>query len=209
LTPVKQQIITPDMWALFLRRLQEFRWRGLVGFHRFGEPLLVPQFHRYISELLSACPKSIPILFTNGDRHQELALAMEAGLKRVIITEHESTKPGWADPLLQLQRRHGGRRIRIRRLKKYGNHAGTMKHIQVEPLEFCDSKSSGFGIDINGNLLMCCEDFQLKTAIWGNIQEKSLEELWFNHAYVSMRRRLRAGLPTLDICKGCFGQNHS
>lgn len=202
----KQTVIQQETWHLFLKRLREFDWRGMVGFHRFGEPTLVPDFHRYVRELKLSCPASLPYLFSNGDRPEVIRKALLEGLTRALITEHEGTDHArWYRPLRDLQDEFGRSRVRIRKLETYGNHAGTMTHIEVDPLTRCDIKSSGLGFTVDGIAFMCCEDAKLETAIWGSLVHKRIDEIWFNPHYVAMRRSLASGTPKLPVCKGCFG----
>lgn len=203
----RQKIVTKDVWETFLRRLDEFRWNGMVGLHRFGEPTLVPDFHLYVRQLKEARPRCMPVLFSNGDRPDVIRRAFESGLYRAIITCHEGTDESkWLPPLNDLLARYGSGKMWIRKLEKLGNHAGKMEHITVEPLTHCADKSSGIGFDVNGTAFMCCEDPDLKTAIWGSIMTKSIHDIWFNPHYVEIRRKLAAGEPVLPICRGCFGK---
>lgn len=199
--------VTDEVWQAFISRLVEFRWRGMVGLHRYSEPTRHPKFAAFVEELANL--GALPFLFTNGDYPEVLDEALAKGLFRALVTQHDPVKPGWFDGVLKLQRKYGPKRVRIRRLAELGNHAGYMPNIPVPPLTFCDDKNSGLGFNIKGEPFFCCEDPDLHTSLrhLGDLFTKSIHDIWYEPNYAKMRRDLRRGKPTLPICKGCF-QTH-
>lgn len=116
--------VTDEVWRAFISRLVEFRWRGMVGLHRYSEPTRHPKFAAFVEELANL--GTLPFLFTNGDYPEVLDEALAKGLFRALITQHDPVKPGWFEGVLKLQRKYGPKRVRIRRLTELGNHAGYM-----------------------------------------------------------------------------------
>jgi radical SAM protein with 4Fe4S-binding SPASM domain len=54
------------------------------------------------------------------------------------------------------------------------------------------------------NAILCCHDYQGE-HVYGNLRDSSIAEIWNGQSFRRMRSQLRAGKPTFDICKDCFG----
>ena len=202
----KQQIIAPTMWDKWTSRLREFDWRGAVGFTRYSEATLIPNFTEYVADLKAKVPACLPYLYSNGDRPEMLRAAFYAGLFRVVITQHENTdETKWLPPILDLKKEFGWR-IKFHKISHYSNWAGALSHIKMEPFTECIEGGTGMGFNIDGHMFMCCSDPQLRTSLWGNLMNRSLHDIWFDPTYMRVRADLLKGVPHLKICHGCFGK---
>ena len=204
ITPMKQKIVSNEVWEMFLKRLEEIKWRGMVTFHSYNEPTIVPNFPDYVKELKSRLPHCFPLLFTNGDKPDAINEAMKSGVFLAIITEHPPFKESWPGPIDDLKKKWGWR-IRVQRILNPHNQAGRMAEIKCEPMTKCVDNVEGMGIDVDGNMGLCCVDYEHNyNKMFGNILEKSIKEIWFSKAAVETRRKLAAGIPVTKLCHGCF-----
>lgn len=204
-TPQKQKIVTRETWERFLSRLEEIPWRGMVTFHSYNEPTIVPGFPDYVRELKSRLPHCFPLLFSNGDKPDVIDESMKAGVFLAIITEHPPFKPTWRPRIEELEKKWGWR-IRAKRLSSLHNQAGRMKDIECEPMTKCIEAVGGMGIDVDGNMGLCCVDYEHNYRnLFGNIHEKTIKEIWFSKRAVEVRRMLANGQPATVLCNGCFG----
>lgn len=192
--------ITAGDWALFLRRLREYRWRGLVGLLRFNEPLLDKQIVKRVRQLKEQGCK--PLLYSNGDLLTD-ALAnelVEAGLFRCYLTNHPPEKPGWVE--------------RIRDIVAWYPKEFILKpavipepigglNIGLHPYSDCTLPSWALCFDHALNGILCCHDYRGEHR-FGNLRRASIGEVWNNPRFRAQRQQLRAGKPTLPICRDCF-----
>ncbi len=198
--PMKQEIISEEMWALFKSRLREYRWRGILGMARYNELSLVPKSERYVRELVElGC---LPLIPSNGDKPDVVRKWCEAGAKRIEITQHPPDKDGWLDAIAEVQKEHP-KIIRIRRIEPdvLHNQAG-MVPAQTNPRTHACLSVLGLTVDVYGDALLCCLDYYRKHQ-YGNIKDKSLEQIWTDLNYVKVRKLIGERKPGAALCKGC------
>jgi radical SAM protein with 4Fe4S-binding SPASM domain len=215
LAPKKQQIVSQELWKMFLNRLDEIKWRGIVTFHLFNEPTIVPKFPEYVRELKARRPKCLPYLFTNGDRPAVIEEALQAGLFMATITEHPPFKEGWAEPVEKLKKKWG-MHVRIQRIAQSSedvpsdfkgeiidmhNQAGRFD--LAEPITKCIHEAGALTIDFEGNMLLCCRDYDHEYK-FGNIMDGSIKDLWYSPKAVKTRQLVAKGISATKLCNGCF-----
>ena len=70
-------------------------------------------------------------------------------------------------------------------------------------------------IDLNGDVLLCCQDMYNRTKVFGNILEKKLIDIWLDKKLNDFRNKLKKGKRVLSPCNNCtangmiFGESHS
>jgi sulfatase maturation enzyme AslB (radical SAM superfamily) len=199
--PMKQQIVSKELWETFLFRLREFKWRGVVSVTSYNEFSLIPNSDQYIRDISElGC---LPLLFSNGDRPQVVESWVKAGARRILITEHPPFKQEWVDAILPIVKRYP-RVMRLRRLDNsvLHSHAGRVPY-GIKPYTRCDSQKA-IVVGVKGNVGLCCLDYGVKYN-FGSIVEKSFQQIWFEPEYVKLRQDISDGNPRTDLCKGCFG----
>jgi radical SAM protein with 4Fe4S-binding SPASM domain len=198
--PMKQQIVSEEMWSLFKRRLVEFGWRGIVGTARYNELALIPNSERYIRELSELGCK--PLIHSNGDFPETVAKWCEAGAKRVVLTEHPPVKPGWRDRADALAAKYP-KIIRLHKVtdENRHNHAKQVKVTTKRAKRPCSSHH-GLSVDINGDTLLCCLDY-FRQHKFGNIRDNSFGEIWYHPEYVKVRGLIDDRKPARSLCAGC------
>ena len=220
-TPKKQQIVSQEVWNTFLKRLEEINWRGIVAFHFFNEPTLVPKFPEYVREVKARLPKCMPYLFTNGDRPAIIEEALQAGLFVATISQHPPFKEGWSEPIDALKKKWG-MHVRVQRILPVAeagkpvddfngeiiemhNQAGRID-VAWEPLKKCIHESGAMWIDVEGNMLMCCRDYDHEYK-FGNIMDRGIKDIWYSPKALKIRQLVSKGVSATKLCNGCFQPN--
>lgn len=204
---VKQQVVSDEMWGIFLYRLREFKWRGIVTFHLFNEPSLVAKSPQLVADIKAlGC---LPYMFSNGDRPDMVAKWCEAGAYRVRVTEHEPYREDWLPGIKRVADRYP-KQVIIQRLwrEMMNNHAGQVA-LEVKPMETCHA-ARAISISVNGQVGLCCEDADHE-ANFGNINTQSIQEIWDSPAYRNARERTARGVSARGsvgrFCDACFGRD--
>jgi radical SAM protein with 4Fe4S-binding SPASM domain len=195
-SPHKQEIVKDEMWELFISRLKELRWKGAVAPTAYNEPSLAPKHAQYIADLKEAGCR--PITFTNGDRPKAIQQWVDAGIFRVIVTEHPPYKPGWWDHIQPLVDKYP-KIVRAKRLEWVHNQAGA---VEGDKIDNCFS-AHGLSVKINGKVSMCCLDYESQYPV-GDITKNSLQEIWDSPLHREIRRKVIRGIPATELCKNCL-----
>lgn len=78
-----------------------------------------------------------------------------------------------------------------------------LKEVYVgrDDYNYCDNINSTITIRSNGNIVPCCYDLTNKTVL-GNINNKTIEEIWNNDEYNSLRENISNYIYP-EMCKKC------
>ena len=72
-----------------------------------------------------------------------------------------------------------------------------------KPFSFCNRLFEQAYILFNGDVVLCCVDWE-RTTILGNLQEHTLEEIWNGELFTEIRRRYLAGDLKGLLCQKCL-----
>ena len=202
--PMKQDIISDEVWNKVVSRIEEYGWIGPVALTRYNELSLVPNSARFVADVKKI--GALPYVFTNGDRPEVILEWLEAGAHRIVVTEHEVTKvspkkPQWLPCIMAIKRRYPFR-VQLQRLKPENMHTH-IGLVKVEGHQVQQCFSDGLTIDYKGNVMLCCLDYR-RTHEFGNIMDKSIDEIWTEPTFKMLREEPRRGNPILEICKKCL-----
>ncbi len=195
--PHKQKIVDADIWHLFLRRLEEFRWRGAVALTKYNEFSLVPNSWNYVAALRDRGCR--PVLFSNGDRPEVIERWVEAGAFRVRVTEHPPFRPEWAERIEEVRRRHP-RVVKVARLQWLHNQAGRIE--TGERMDYCYN-AHGISVNHDGTVSMCCLDYENEHLV-GDIRRQSFAEIWRSPRHRAVREKVVRGVPATPLCSTCL-----
>lgn len=199
--PTKLKVIDEELWNLFKRRVQEWRWRGMVGLSRYNELSLVKGSERYVAEIREI--GALPHVFSNGDKPDQIRAWCREGAFRIVITEHPPKKEGWKEQVLELQEEFP-KIIVVKALAPdmLHNHGGKVevKEAQRAP-SYCRAQNT-LTINIEGNALICCLDFHSQHT-FGNVKEHSFEEIWRGEKYLKVRRAIIDRKAGTKLCSTC------
>lgn len=187
-------------------RLREAKFDGILTFSFYNEPLLDKRLPDLVRCVKANLPKCIVRIFSNGDfLSTKLADELvEAGAADFIITIHNKKQEPFLKhikPVVDKYPHH----IVIQSLHGQAlyNRGGT---VDVENNDMAKKGClflTQLVIDYRGNVLLCCNDYHRK-YIFGNINDKNLEEIWKSKKFQKIHSDLRKGVTSLAICKDCL-----
>ena len=205
--------------------LSSLNFQGIVNISGTGEPLLT----KHICDIVKLfSEKNIHIeIVTNGDKLSTKLInkLYTAGLSQLVVSMYDGpeqveyfnklfAKCNIATDLYTLRDRWYSEEEGYGLM--YTNRAGSLKlkdkSVQLVP---CYYPSYATYIDWNGDILLCCQDMYNRTIKFGNIQNKSLLEIWKNKKLIEYRQKLKEGNRCLSPCNNCnangvvFGKNHA
>ena len=134
----------------------------------------------------------------------------EKGVKNFLVTQHENKPPKkfleWYSSAPSSMKKN----IIFKELNensKLSNRGGLVKvkkRATVENMLYrhCPWARLGLFIDVNGNMLLCCNDF-FGNHSFGNVKEKTIIEIWNGEKYKKLRSEINKGKFNLEICKKC------
>ena len=202
--------ISNENYEKFISRLAEIKWNGVVDFIFYNEPLLHPDIVGLVRRLKQVVPWCLPRIITNGDvLCSPLARDLiNEGVFNFWVTRHVPVKPHWDARMADLQVEFPGY-VTVTDIMdvqaKQGLHtrAGMVKVENEYKVDSCHSSQSCQHFDINLKALLCCNDYH-KVHGFGNLNEKSIMEIWNDKSYRRIRNELREGITKLPICKNCI-----
>ena len=199
--------------ALFekiIQELAEIDFSGRVSYHFYGEPLLDKRLPRMVEYTKKHVPNSDTEIYSNGD-FLTLDLFRDyirRGLDLFLITQHDNLMPDNLQHILDNATPAEKKHIVIRFVKdRYLiNRSGLITTLGtvVEPLKTpCDWPLTSMVITMNGNVVLCCNDYY-ETEVIGNVADTSLREVWTDPRFDQFRRALAKGDRTVSkLCHEC------
>lgn len=142
----------------------------------------------------------------NIDRFLELKKRKGATKPRVRVTMVRTKAIEEELPEIMAYWKARGVRVNVRPLE---NRA--MKEIAAtglnprnwKPFSFCNRLFEQAYILYNGDVVLCCVDWE-RTTILGNLKEQSLEEIWNSPRFMEIRKRYLAGDLKGLLCQKCL-----
>jgi radical SAM protein with 4Fe4S-binding SPASM domain len=181
-------------------------WGGDIQPHFYGEPLMddrMIEFAGYIRSKMPACSISI---FTNGDflTLELYRKLISAGVSRFVITKHSAQKAANIMDVLNYRMLYGDASVVMQygELGVISNRGGLVNVENPVQQNKCTWVPTTVIVDYDGNVLPCCDDY-LSTVKIGNIKTEPLMDIWRKRDYRKLRKDLRRGKFTLELCKKC------
>jgi len=205
--PIKPEFISIGIFNIIISRLKQINWAGPVGYHYLNEPLLNPEICFFIEKTKRELPKSMPIIFTNGDLlTMELAdRLVKSGVERVAITQHPPLKPGWEERIKLICDKYPYIFTYSKIDKKELMNIAGVVAVNNPKLGYCNSPKRVLPIRINGDISICCCDYKHEN-IEGNVIHEPILDIWRgNKKWKKARKELRNGGTPYSICKNCTG----
>lgn len=207
LYPKEKKLMNFNLFKKIIEDLVKINYSGIIAPHFYGEPLLDPRLSKLIRYIKKKLPKVCILIYTNGDyldRNLFLKLSKN-GVNKFFVTQHEDKPPKkficWYKKASFLDKR----KIIFQKINKnsiLSNRGGLVKVKNKKQFKKCFMPKNNLVIDVDGNILLCCNDFFGRYKM-GNIKEKSLIEIWNDARYRRLRKEISEGKFTLEICKKC------
>ena len=206
--------------------LKKISFSGRISFSGFCEPLLTKNLNNYISVIKLELKEVQVEIVTNGDPilakggREKLMKLYSSGLDncRVSLYDGEHQVKIFEDLKRDLNLTDEQLIIRKRYLgpeESYGltisNRAGSVDIsndvFQLKPLseplkQPCHYPFYKVLIDNDGSVLMCSNDWK-KEKIMGNIKEDSIINIWSNHKFLELRKKLCNSDRNHSPCNVC------
>jgi len=183
-------------------KLRSVGFSGRLSYHLYNEPLLHPMLNHFVAIAARILPAATQVVFTNGDLLTDDAYdsLLRAGVSHFYVTAHDRVAP----PVREKQNCVFPEEVRLtNRGGALDPAADCLYHVP------CLAPSEMLIIDIDGDVLLCYEDY-FKSCIMGNVFRESLYDVWFGERFSVLRALLAGGQrqqgPT--ICQLCNSKNH-
>jgi radical SAM protein with 4Fe4S-binding SPASM domain len=190
------------------------------SFSGFGEPLLHKGFNEIVRNIRKRCPDNTIEINTNGDRLTAARITelFEAGLTYLYINLYDGPeqRPHFEALVAEAKVPEGRWKLRPHWVGAGEDFALTLNNrsgVLVAPeagvgplsqaLEMrCHYPFYKMLLDWNGDMLFCSNDWGRKIVV-GNLNEKSLDELWLAPRMLEVRRKLLHGARDFAPCDKC------
>ena len=208
------------------KQLAEAKFDGEIHVTGFGEPMTHPRIVELIKAITFHWSDCIEVT-TNGDRLETDARLINdlyaAGVSRLTIDSYDGAEQ--YQRYVHMMRHWPEDRWRIRNhyddpdkdsdelIAEYNfnNRAGNSAKGEVYENQ-CYLPFYKTMIDWNGNIVLCCNDWQRAAGTFGNIDMMTLSELWTADPLTNIRQQLAEGQRLGPACGKCniqgtkFGQ---
>lgn len=211
--------ITDETFLNILIQLSNLDFSGKLALQGYGEPLLDPNLKQRITLSRKYLPNAYITINSNGDflTEKKLQELLDCGLCHIYITNHSKQKSipkhlqailekpalknyvSYYQELKKLQNRGGS--IDISDFEKENRTAGK------KDSEKCITSARTLNIRADGEIIFCDNDYEKNFAV-GNVNQNSIEEIWFSQKYVKIREQIRKQTFTQELCQKCnIGKN--
>lgn len=202
--------MSDELYTRILGQLADMGFRGRLSPVFYNEPLLDPRLPRLMREARAALPRSTLVVFTNGSllTRENVRELLDAGVDTLLVSQYEGNlradEASYAEATAGLSPAER-RRIRYRTLgddDPLSTSGGLIAVRKPVTRSRCMQASSSCVIDYQGNVVLCCNDYEVEHT-FGNVGETPLLDIWNQPRFKTLRRELRHGRFELDICKSC------
>ena len=226
------EFISEDLHSKLCNQLGELKYKGVIRYSGFVEPLLDKNIYNLINKAKKTLPNAKVELVTNGDvlNKTRLKKLFDNGLDTILISVYDSEEDAIKFEKLCKEIPLENKQYLIR--KRYlppeqdfgitlSNRAGMMENAEykIKTLdnalnEPCYYPSYTFFMDYNGDVLMCPHDWG-KKIILGNMKNENFLDIWASKKAINLRKKLNKSDRNFSPCKSCdvkgslIGEKHS
>jgi radical SAM protein with 4Fe4S-binding SPASM domain len=203
--------MSEELFRLVMKQLQAINYKGRISYHFYNEPLLSPDLDLFVKLTREYLPETWIEIYTNGTLLDEARLMalLEHGVNKFTVTRHHSIKNFPFEELYSRLEPGIKAKIKYQQFQDliFTSRGGMMKVGYIKekpPLNVpCYIPSSVFVITVNGNVIPCFEDYD-EQNVMGNIQEKTIAEIWHQENYTQFREDLKKSKRTnYPVCRTC------
>ena len=209
----QKKFLSVDTSIRLASELNRLNYEGDIHIAGFGEPLLNTSLPNIISSMRNLLPTNRIAITTNGDTltSRKLDILISAGISFIIVSCYEKIR---AEEMSKLFQYHNFKNYDLREFwyeddqtteefitdNNFNNRAGYISSgVSSNP---CYLPFYKMFIDWNGNVLLCCNDWN-KTIKAGNITRSNLDEIWHGDILNKIRNDLSIGNRCNSPCDKC------
>jgi len=204
-------LIEKKLFKKIIDELAEIDFCGRVSPHFYGEPLLNKSLVEFVQYTKNMLPKSNMVLYTNGDYLDifDYSKLSKAGLDKIVVSQHGDCVPKNIAKLFSYLDQQPSEKTKIEYIKfnssfSFYNRGGSIDVKNPSFIPRCKDLDNALVIDVNGNVILCCNDYYSSVKL-GNLYNEKLIDIWNKNEYRKIRRQLRNDVYSLAICKKCTG----
>jgi radical SAM protein with 4Fe4S-binding SPASM domain len=208
---VERGVMSKSLFNKILLELKILQYSGRISFSFYNEPLLVDDLEFFSEQVKRHLPKTKILIYTNGtlltiSRLESLILA---GVDYFVVTKHKGEKSyifdktyqEWPNHLLEKYVKY--QTFEDLKLTNRGGLLSDIKKTIDSTVLPCLIPLQMLTITNKGTVVPCFEDYH-QIHEMGNINEKTLLEIWNSSAYVLLRKKLLMGLrKNFEVCSKC------
>ena len=205
-------IMPLDLYEVLLGQLSEIDFKGRLSPVFYNEPLMDDRLPDLMKMARNVLPDVRLTIYTNGSllTNDLITALLESGLDGMIISQYQENLP--EDDVRELISdlpNDAKRRFRYRIMTDdlpLSTRGGLVEVKKPVKKKFCYQASTDAVVDYEGNVLLCCNDFNAE-HVFGNIRDDHIIDIWNRREFKEVRRQLRRGVFKEEICKACSGNN--
>lgn len=219
----KHEGISTELFEKIINDLCVINYQGKILFSAYSEPLL----HKEISTLISIAKQKLPLsrveIVSNGDLITPIKLKQlfDAGLDTISISMYDGDHQiEHFSNMMNTLELNSAQVVLRRRYFKDGNYGITISNRSglVDSNQYRDQNELGIGklplhekcyypfymilVDYTGNVMLCPHDWSRRLS-FGNVQEKSILEIWESKALNIIRSNLSNNNRNFFPCSKC------
>jgi radical SAM protein with 4Fe4S-binding SPASM domain len=203
-----KKLLSTKLFHRIIKELAEIKYKGIINLNFYGEPLLDKRIISLVKYAKNKLPCCYIIIYTNGDfltlsYYKKLVLA---GVDEFRITQHSKKEDPEIIKILEYTKIRPEDNIKIsyQKLKFTNNRGGLIESGKPIKLEECHLFNPHVVINYKGEVILCCQDY-FSSVKFGSIKDEKLLDIWKKPEYQRIRKEIRKGKPSLEICKKCLG----
>lgn len=221
ITPLPEKYMSEDTYEIVLRRLVDYKWRGILEWGFFNEPSLDDRLHGWILRMTRAVNPWHQWIYSNGtwlsrpgpDAMLLLRYWGGAGLDSLCVSTHGRDIDKVRSELRDVIHRAKGcpcapipKRILLRLMHEGSASINSRAMPQLVKPGMARRKRCYLHhlvITHTGEVVICVMDYHRRNVV-GDLKTQSLDEIW--RSYADLRRDLAAGRfdNAPDMCDACY-----
>lgn len=199
--------IEDETYYSVVNQLEEWGFSGRFTPVGYNEPTFDGRIVGFIAYARKHLPHSDITMLSNGDFLTGAMLKewFDAGMTDIRITIHDPASQDLVDKVHSMRHKFKGVRVADlregHRTELLQNRGGLVDVGPVENMPACYHVDT-MNICADGNVVLCSQDYK-EQHIFGNVKITPIVKIWEGEEYTKLRSKIRWGIYSLDICKGC------
>ena len=200
-----------NLYKKIIDDLSQLNYRGKILPFFYGEPLSDNRLPDLILYTRKKLPKSKIQVNSNGflmtiSLYKKL---IKNGVDIFHVTQYSNKMPPNMKKLFDYLKTRPKKENKIS-YRKFAedfalyNRGGNIDIPKKWGKPFCTYPTTFLTIDVDGNVILCCNDYQ-SSVKFGNLKKETIMEVWEKPFYKKVRRNIRRNIFFLPVCKKCVG----
>jgi radical SAM protein with 4Fe4S-binding SPASM domain len=207
----KRELMSEELFKKIIGELIKIEFKGRISLYEINEPLTDPRIFDFIAYIKKKMPNVFQLLSTNGDllTNEKLDKLFYSGLDKIIINAYTKKDLEKIKKLLKNYNYKGNSIILYDKTKKYvtkiwTSRGGSIKKYKKDVSQkTCELIYVQMIVKSDGEVVSCVNDMWRK-QVMGNLNDASIEEVWFGEKFEKLRKELEKGNRKHSIlCSQC------